>query len=317
MKKIIILFTILVSLFTGLQAGTDIYFGNGVWNDKRGANYGKDALARLIKKDVLKNKPELIAKYTPIKLSFNWTGASSTGDIDKMFDVVETFYQLRDSGQLDESTLFQVLDAFLSSDPLRDILMEKLDDIISENVRAVSGANLVEMITQYESETLENGDKVLLVAHSQGNLFGNEVFDNLLSDAYRKRFNMVSVGTPANRVTNSVEPYTTLVCDQVINSNKLLPSGIPFHLEGKMGCTGAEESSGHEFERSYLENKWSYDEIVENIKKKLRESVYLQVSRSSASISSVKLYMTDGTKSILVYPRDVDVHGSGEGGSVK
>ncbi len=45
--------------------------------------------------------------------------------------------------------------------------------------------------------------------------------------------------------------------------------------------------------------------------------VYLQISRPSASISSVKLYMTDGTKSILVYPRDVDVHGSGEGGSVK
>ncbi len=45
--------------------------------------------------------------------------------------------------------------------------------------------------------------------------------------------------------------------------------------------------------------------------------VYLQVSRSSSSISSVKLYMTDGIKSILVYPRDVDVHGSGEGGGVK
>ncbi len=45
--------------------------------------------------------------------------------------------------------------------------------------------------------------------------------------------------------------------------------------------------------------------------------VYLRVSRSSSNISSVKLYMTDGIKSILVYPRDVDVHGGGEGGSVK
>lgn len=45
--------------------------------------------------------------------------------------------------------------------------------------------------------------------------------------------------------------------------------------------------------------------------------VYLRVSGSSGSISSVKLYMTNGVKSILVYPREADVHGNGEGGSVK
>lgn len=175
--------------------------------------------------------------------------------------MIETFYQLKDSGQLDESSLFQVIKLYLSKNLVNVALIELLDGIYSEHTRAINGANLVDMIEAYEGGTLINGDKVLLVAHSQGNLFGNEVYDNLLPE-YQGKFNMVSVGTPANSVLDGIEPYTTLTCDIVINS-------IIGHLESKMPCSGVEEITGHEFVPSYLANEDSLNEIAENIKKYL------------------------------------------------
>ncbi|MCH9813495.1 MAG: hypothetical protein K0U47_06070 [Epsilonproteobacteria bacterium] len=266
MKKIILLFLFSWIFALNLIAGTDIYFGNGVWNDKKGARIGMARLEKIVKKKILENNPELIAKYTPITLSFNWTGTGPGDSLSietKMQDVIETFYQLKDSGQLDESSLFRVIELYLSKNLINVALLELLDEIYAENTRAINGANLVEMIASYENNTLATGDKVLLVAHSQGNLFGNEVYDNLLSE-YQDKFQLVSVGTPANRVLESDKPYTTLTCDIVIGA-------IPGHLEAKMPCSdnGIADPTGHEFVASYLTNLNSLNEIAENIKKYL------------------------------------------------
>jgi hypothetical protein len=148
-------------------------------------------------------------------------------------------------------------------------MWDKIDDIVADYSRTIEGSNLIKMIEDYETISLKKSHRVLLVAHSQGNLFGNEVYDNLIpwEQGY---FKMVSIGTPANHVIGKTSPYTTLKCDKVINDN--LIGGIPGHLPGNIECTGKEKSSdGHQFVASYLSNHLSLEKIVSDISKSLDE----------------------------------------------
>ncbi len=78
----------------------DIYFGNGVWNQPEEAEEGRKKLQTyIIDKEIIKNDPELQAKYGEAKLQHNW----SYGD---MMDLLETFYQLKETGQIGEEHFF-------------------------------------------------------------------------------------------------------------------------------------------------------------------------------------------------------------------
>ena len=264
---------------------TDIYFGNGVWNDYEGASNGRDALARYIVSKVYhgdynafkshhftdRSDPNLNKNI--VLLAFNWTGSSPNDSLSfktKIIDLIETFYQLKDNNQLEGYSLYDMLKAWLTqdpTDPLSNVMWDKIDDIVADYSRTIEGSNLIKMIEDYETISLKKSHRVLLVAHSQGNLFGNEVYDNLISweQGY---FKMVSVGTPASSVLGQNTPYTTLKCDKVINDN--LIGGIPGHLPGNIECTGEEKSSdGHQFVASYLSNHISLPKIMSDISSSL------------------------------------------------
>ena len=95
-----------VSLFSYAEnideCKTDIYFGNGVWNKQySNDNCKKDSAAecsvryfnRLIEKEIIKKNPVLQAKYGNVKLAYNWGQGT-------MQDVLETYYQLKEAGQV-------------------------------------------------------------------------------------------------------------------------------------------------------------------------------------------------------------------------
>ena len=50
------------------ESKTDIYFGNGVWNDPEGAEEGSKALDRKIKKYIIGNNTLLSKKYGTVLL---------------------------------------------------------------------------------------------------------------------------------------------------------------------------------------------------------------------------------------------------------
>ncbi len=107
-------------------------------------------------------------------------------------------------------------------------------------------------VSTYRTKIAE-GKKVLLVAHSQGNLFGNQAY-SLLNSRERQSFGMVSVATVDNNVLGAGGPYTTLKSDKVvaalIAAQILLPTKpMPPNTEN------LEESGdflGHYFIDSYM-----------------------------------------------------------------
>ena len=291
MKKIILLLFILTAFLRAEinECITDIYFGNGVWNDYSGASQGRDRLEGVILRDIYHRNILDFKKHhyndrgddefnrNILLLSFNWTGSSPNTLYDdsnnltpKVIDLIETFYQLKDNNQLEGYSLYDILKVWLTQDPtspLSNTLWDEIDDIVGDYSRAIEGTNLVEMIEDYEKISLKESHKVLLVAHSQGNLFGNEVYDNLISWE-KDYFQMVSVGTPASSVLGKSTPYTTLKCDKVIHNNII--GGIPGHLSAETNCTGEERSGdGHQFTASYLSNHLSLEEIVTNISERI------------------------------------------------
>lgn len=72
------------------ECKTDIYFGNGVWNNKKTANIGVKKL-----NEIINNNPNLEAKYSKVKLQYNW----GNGHIS---DVLEMYYQLKEAGQIND-----------------------------------------------------------------------------------------------------------------------------------------------------------------------------------------------------------------------
>ena len=76
--------------------------------------------------------------------------------------------------------------------------------------------SLKKHIATYKNKIAE-GKKVLLVAHSQGNLFGNGVF-TLLDRDEQQSFGMVAVANVDNNVLGQSSPYTTLDSDKVVTA---------------------------------------------------------------------------------------------------
>ncbi|DAB30570.1 MAG TPA: hypothetical protein CFH84_03330 [Sulfurimonas sp. UBA12504] len=103
MKNIIIFiliffnFIVLAQAETINECKTDIYYGNGVWNQPDDAEDGRIELQYLID-----NNPELQAKYGEVKLQYNWGQGN-------MLDVLETYYQLREAGQVEDYQFFAVI----------------------------------------------------------------------------------------------------------------------------------------------------------------------------------------------------------------
>ena len=86
------------------------------------------------------------------------------------------------------------LDSLDNSNPDEDAFRKRLQNIIY-----LYNLDTEAMIKKYRKESFDINHNVLLVAHSQGNLFGNKMYD-LLTNAEKKKFEMVSVATPANKV---------------------------------------------------------------------------------------------------------------------
>ena len=224
MKKILFLLFVMIVSLQAKPCMTDIYFGNGVWNTKRQGLDGKKALRNFLlfggntKLDIQKEGVDYVFKH-----AYN----PSYGTTD---DLIETFYQLKDSGQVSNG-YFQWIFTLLNRDESVEPY-QKLQDIIR-----TYNDDAIYMFTKYDDESFKKKHNVLLVSHSQGNLFGNKMY-TLMTDKEKSKFRMVSVGTPANSVAGG-GPYVTLYGDFVIRP---IPGSLPANTNG----------GGHSFVGAYL-----------------------------------------------------------------
>ncbi|WP_295422319.1 hypothetical protein [Sulfurovum sp.] len=229
MKNIILILIFTVLLLEAQPCTTDIYFGNGVWNTQTQGEEGRDELKKFMQKRAstpLTIEDEKNKLYT-FKHAYNPTGGTKD-------DLIETFYQLKESGQITDGYFMGVY-AALAAESNGEAFINKLRDIISKY-----NSDASEMFSLYRQSSFNQKHNVLLVAHSQGNLFGNKMY-TLMSHAQKKKFRMVSVATPADHVAGYTNggPYVTATGDYVIRP---IPGSLPANIAG----------FGHTFIGTYL-----------------------------------------------------------------
>ena len=270
--KYILKFILISSLFFTLlgadninECKTDIYFGNGVWNkqfvsdceEDSAANCSQDTLNDLIESEIIKNDPKLKAKYGEVKLQYNW----SYGD---MMDLLETFYQLKETGQIGEEHFFTFVNYLIKTadQDIKDEDIKALRQQIVNMIKIVEENEVSGMLTKYYEESFKLSHKVLLISHSQGNLFANRVYDNINPTEYKNYFANLQVASPASEVKAEKGDYVTLSTD--LTSADPVINFIP----GSMSPNASGES-GHAFVSAYLSQADSLSKITTKIQQLL------------------------------------------------
>ncbi|MDD2789633.1 MAG: hypothetical protein PHU40_03085 [Sulfurimonas sp.] len=231
MKKIIILLTLTLTLFASDACKLDIYFGNGVWNTRPQAEASKLKLKKFMR-DHNPDRFPIAEEGT----TYSFKLAYNKGDNWDVDDLLETFWQLHESGQIGDfyfGFITRIMDA-------ANVLTLEEGNYRSRMaaIAAQAFANTQEILQLYRNESFSNNNNVLLVAHSQGNLFANDVY-GLLTDDEKKRFQVVGVGVPADHVVTG-NNYVTFTFDPIIQP---IPNSLPANVSG----------FGHTFVPSYLD----------------------------------------------------------------
>ncbi|TLD40038.1 MAG: hypothetical protein JETT_3692 [Candidatus Jettenia ecosi] len=215
------------------QPGVVVFFGNGVWNDVENAKASTFLLTDRLETHISGTNLDGIITY---KLAHN----PSEGALE---DLLETFEQ---EAQTDYSKLWNYLAGL---DIMPDYLQDKLKEIANRVNAAIVSANpsVQEHIGQYNTY-LGEGRKVVLVAHSQGNLYGNIAYLGI-DPQYLDRFGIVSVANPDDYVAGG-GPYTTIKEDLIIGS---LPTALDSNVNNFSNTyINPFDLSGHSFIKSYM-----------------------------------------------------------------
>ena len=242
---------------------TDVYFGNGVWNTYKQAKKGRTQIQRrLLKKGMIKHEEIMhdgqssLGKKYAFKIAYNWHGMyrnDSTHDeqFKMFFDIAETFVQMKEAGQVGSSSIFKFLEWFVVDQGYPAEFKQQVQAYI-DLATVTHMSNVLEMVADYQQYSFDKGHRVLLISHSQGNLWANDMV-KAFKPWQREYFRNVGVAVPADHL-EAESRYVTLSCDKVMGI-------IPGHMSWNKKCYGVEEISGHEFMRSYLRNDNSEKEI--------------------------------------------------------
>ena len=170
-------------------------------------------------------------------------------------DLLETFEQ-------DLQTNYSLFWNYLAEwDTMPDFLQDRIIEIANEVDAAVVSANpsVQDHIALY-NKYLSEGKMVVLVAHSQGNLYGNIAYLGI-DPHYIDGFGMVSVANPDSSVAGR-GPYTTIHEDIIIGS---ILSALPPNLDNFFGpLNWGDVWGGHSFIKSYMASGYKAETKILN-----------------------------------------------------
>ena len=148
MKKIFLLLILFSSFALSIvdESKVDVYFGNGILTtDEDARSNAEDVLEPAIRKDIYKNNEDEMYKHIgKVDYAYNQTRGMA-------LDLFESTYQVIN---------------------LQD-LEDKLYKMIKKDRETIHQLDLSLQVDKYEN-SIKRGHRVLVVAHSQGNLFAQE-----------------------------------------------------------------------------------------------------------------------------------------------
>ena len=222
------------------QKDTVIFFGNGIKSLKRDAHDSIESVKKQIKTEL---PPE---EFAVLEFDVSYNGTHTLP-----LDLLESTIQILTGNTSRFWRLFFGLEIMPDWFADKFILLASVLD----KSALVTTDSLRDHVNTYRTAIAE-GKKVVLVAHSQGNLFGNQAF-SLLNSREKQSFGLVSVANVDNNVlgNNTAEaPYSTLINDKVIiaiiASQIVLPSK-PM-APNTENLAESEDSLGHSFIDSYM-----------------------------------------------------------------
>ena len=217
-----------------------VFFGNGVITLKKKAFDSKKIIEDSLKATLPPEEFEVL----DFKLSYNDTHTLP-------LDLLESTIQFL-TGNV--SRFWRIL---WELDPMPDLVAEQmllLSDALDYSALLTTDS-LRDHVRTYRN-VIKEGKKVVLVAHSQGNLFGNQAY-NFLSTYERRSFGMVSVSNVDNNVlgdTSAAALYTTLNNDKLILALITAQLGLPTSpmSPNTENQTDNGDFLGHSFVGSYM-----------------------------------------------------------------
>ena len=220
-----------------------VFFGNGMFNEQTFAEAG----LRKIKREMIE-AGSLSDEEWSFELSYNHN------------EVVYSLFEVYRQSMGDQAASFW---RWLgSSEVAPDWFQQATREIAStyDLAEAVIDDDLYAHVQRYKGLLME-GNRILVVAHSQGNLYANAAYTNLASDNRMPMdaFGILSVATPASRVAGG-GAYYTLMYDLVIASVSMaMPNILPGNVTNTMSDT---DWLHHSFIDSYLNGDQSGALIV-------------------------------------------------------
>lgn len=275
---------------------TEIYFVNGVWNSLAQARDGRNLIKAAYKQT-------LETQYSDQKFEFKLAYNYSAGKVRDLIEVIgQKLNEINDpdASQLTAAqyyNLYMTAKAFdevvpISANPLTTTIEEYLAGRITDSVNAASH------IQKYQTD-LQEGKRVLLIAHSQGNLFANQAVSSLMN-SYSSSIGMIGVASPA-AVTYNNSTYYTAHDDRVIDALRLLYTVLPSNIENDPGIfNDPRDFSNHQFKESYfasgIASRSKIDEDVNNY------MANLQFPSAQLGSGAITVTLTWGSEP------DVDLH---------
>jgi hypothetical protein len=258
---------------------TYVFFGNGMFNEQSIAASGLRKLKRNITL-----AGDLQDDDWKFELSYNHNeGATSLLEVfrQRMGDQTASYW--RWLGNLDIAP-----DWFQSATRSVASGFDLLEAVVDEDLRR--------HIQRYEG-LLMAGNRVLVVAHSQGSLYANAAHTQLAKKGLpMDAFGIVSVANPASRVAGD-GPYFTLLNDLVIYGVSLVfPNTLPGNIENTIDD---KDWTHHNFIDAYLNGDQSGPLIVDTV---LNEAEALSWPEAQVGRGPISVTLTWGEQP------DVDLH---------
>ena len=235
---------------TGSGCGTlqAVYFGNGVWvvTEEQAAE------------SLIEVRGLLKSQMTPSSYSATKFAVAYNKSFSKVSDLIEAARQIV-GNEYPTLLLANILGLnrlarfFLPEDVIR-----RVDDLLNnEGARKMiqgptSVADVASHVAAYKSDIGE-GRKIVVVAHSQGNLFVNLAFQQLTSSE-QSSFAIVPVASPDSIVRKSLVGHVTFINDLVIGIVQLVRSlaGLPGALSPNDVAEQPGSIDGHKFVENYI-----------------------------------------------------------------
>lgn len=176
-----------------------------------------------------------------------------------------------------------------------DDLIMQVVNIPEEDIKRREQKDVKTQFSAY-TQSIKDGHGVVVIAHSQGNLFTNVAYDmftnhwlpwNEDTEWMRRYFSAFAVASPANDVLGQSEPHITFDNDIIgIVPNSLkwnIKNPIRYYYENAVGekIDNRFSFEAHAFLTSYMKEKVTRDHILGFIRNRVDEQTYNKMLRPS------------------------------------